>query len=444
MPGLFYGGVFAALVSCAAFPGAALADARVPVAISARVEPGPRETRLIFALDACVAAETYVLDAPARAIVDLPEVNFQIDPGDGGQTPRPARRSAKNHPAPSAIVAPGLIGTFRFGRLAPGKSRIVIDLAASAQIVSSTCSPAPAPGAGFELAFALAPQPDADFKAAAREGAAKQARMTESAAAVAEKPEISSQKPIIVIDPGHGGVDSGALGRNHAVEKTIVLEFAHALAAKLRESDRYQVKLTRDDDTFVPLGERVRMARKLGAGLFVSVHADTLLGGGAEGATVYTVSDKASDAEAARVAESENKADADAGVESKADADDVNDILFDLTRRETRAYSHVFARSLSEYWKVAARLNKNPRRSAGFVVLKAPDVPSVLLELGYLSNAADAGDLSSPQWRDKASAQVARAIDSFFAARQPGKASGPPPADPVPGAALKPTQSVGN
>jgi len=237
----------------------------------------------------------------------------------------------------------------------------------------------------------------------------------------ARQPSSASQKPVIVIDPGHGGVDTGALGRDHAIEKFVVLDFAKVLAAKLRAGDHYQVVLTREDDTFVPLGERVRIARRLNAALFVSIHADALASNGDEvqGATVYTVSDRASDAEAARVADHENKADSAAGEETKEDKSDVNDILFELTRRETRAYSHVFARSLSEYFKVAARLNKNPRSSAGFVVLKAPDVPSVLLELGYLSNPADAADLSSPVWREKAASQTAKAIDSFFAQREP-------------------------
>jgi N-acetylmuramoyl-L-alanine amidase len=257
------------------------------------------------------------------------------------------------------------------------------------------------------------------------------------------------EKPVVVLDPGHGGVDTGALGRDHAVEKFLVLEFAKVLGAKLREGDHFRVVFTREDDSFVPLRERVTLARRLGAGLFVSLHADAL-GGDADvqGATVYTVSDRASDAEASRVAEHENKADAAAGVEAKEDASDVNDILFDLTRRETRAYSHVFSHSLAEYWKVAARLNKNPSRSAGFVVLKAPDVPSVLLELGYLSNDADAADLSSPEWRQKAAAQVTRAIEGFFAAHpseSPPRAQGAQGAPGAPnGAALKATQSNGN
>ena len=447
-----------ALSLCAALIVAAPAGAEppktpvppnVPLALSVRQEVAGRETRLIFSLGACVGADSHVLESPSRAIVDLPEVNFQIDPQVGlaqaahSSHHRHGRHIAGN-PAPASVPSGSLVASYRFGRLAPGKSRIVVDLAGPAEIAASC---APAPDGGFELILALKPQDEVAFQTAARAGAEMQARAGAGAETPPEKPasaptpSSAAEKPTIVLDPGHGGVDAGALGRDHAVEKFIVLDFARALAAKLREGDRYTVVLTREDDTFVPLGVRVRMARRLGAALFVSLHADALASdsAGVRGATVYTVSDRASDAEAGRVAEHENKADAEAGVEAKEDASDVNDILFDLTRRETRAYSHVFAHSLAEYWKVAAHLNKNPRRSAGFVVLKAPDVPSALLELGYLSNAADAADLTSPDWREKAAAQVARAIDAFFAAQAADK-SPAAPGEP----ALKATQSSGN
>ena len=136
------------------------------------------------------------------------------------------------------------------------------------------------------------------------------------------------------------------------------------------------------------------------------------------------MSDKASDAYAAKVAAKENDADAAVGVDGRADVADVNDILFDLTRQETRAYSHVFARTLVNYWKVAGRLNKNPQRAAGFVVLKAPDVPSVLLELGYLSSKTDSASLTSDAWRESASTRMAEAIEAYFADRTgPAKAA---------------------
>jgi N-acetylmuramoyl-L-alanine amidase len=444
---LALGGVFAPFFVALAQQSVP-APAPLPIAYAARLEPGPqRETRLIFSLSACVAVQTYVLDRPERAIVDLPEVNFQIDPAAGLKGAQKRGRRARHR----ALETPGLVASFRFGRLAPGKSRIVVDLAGPAEMAAATCAPA----AGvYELTLALTPQAEAAFNTAARAGAEKQAAAAPPQAA--QEPQLKtdpsappageSPKPVVVLDPGHGGIDTGALGRDHAVEKFLVLDFARALTAKLREGGHYRVVLTRDDDVFVPLGARVRMARDLRADLFVSLHADALAGGGAsvQGATVYTVSERASDAEAARVAEHENKADSAAGVEVREDASDVSDILFDLTRRETRAFSHVFAHSLSEYWKVAARLNKNPRRSAGFVVLKAPDVPSVLLELGYLSNDSDASDLSSPAWREKAAAQVAQAIDAFFASRQPEKSDAPASEGDRRSGALKATQSGGN
>jgi N-acetylmuramoyl-L-alanine amidase len=449
--------VFAALLALAPFAGLR-AQPAPPIAIAVRSEVQGHESRLTFTLQSCVPAESYLLEAPDRAILDLPEVNFQIDPREGQPEPAPKPKrhrhraparekdSAKAAPAeaaPGPAAGAGLIGSYRFGRLAPGKSRVVVDLTGPASIVSTSC--APSPGA-FELTLTLAPASEAAFKAAARAGAEKQGRATVQAAPAATPlPSNGAQKPVIVLDPGHGGVDTGALGREHAIEKYVVLDFAKALGAKLRTRGNYRVVFTREDDSFVSLGQRVRIARNLNAALFVSVHADALARDGDEvqGATVYTVSDRASDAEAARVAEHENKADAAAGEEAKEDASDVNDILFELTRRETRAYSHVVARSLTNYWKVAARLNKNPRRSAGFVVLKAPDVPSILLELGYLSNEEDVADLTSPAWREKAAEQTAKAIDAFFAQRQPENQPenlAPAPAEP----ALKATQSTGN
>ena len=222
---------------------------------------------------------------------------------------------------------------------------------------------------------------------------------------------------MIVLDPGHGGIDLGASSAHGDIEKNIVLDFAKALAAKLEAGGRYKVVLTRGSDVFIPLAERVQIARDANAALFVSIHADTLSEGHVQGATVYTVSDRASDAEAARVAEKENQADAAAGVVGSEDVAEVHDILQDLTRRETRAYSHVFSRTLGRCGKNAGRLNKNPQRSAGFRVLKAPDVPSVLFELGYLSNEKDLAGLVSPEWREKAAATLAGAIDAFFAQR---------------------------
>ena len=235
-------------------------------------------------------------------------------------------------------------------------------------------------------------------------------------------PANAAELPLIVIDPGHGGLDPGARASNGTQEKDVVFDFSHGLQTRVEATGRYRVMMTRASDVFIPLDERVKIARDAGASLFISIHADTIgYETGISGATVYTGADKASDRQAARVADSENRADAAAGIEPAQDDPGVSEILFDLTRRETRAYSHVFARTLIGYLRNASRMNKNPHRSAGFRVLKAPDVPAVLLELGYLSSEKDLANLVAPEWRQKAADNVLRAIDDFFRTRD-GKA----------------------
>lgn len=378
-----------------------------PVATAARLEENGDKARLVFELSKRVDAQAFVLAGPARVIVDLPQVEFALDPEAGkAQLPGSRRRARRRAHA-------GLVASFRFGQLGQGKSRIVIELRAPAQILRAECEEGDA-GGKPRLVVELAKTNRAGFQAAVQS-----ARVVLAAQSKARpEPKVAAAgKPTVVIDPGHGGIDSGAIVHG-LVEKNLVFDFAKTLAAKLEADGRLTVVMTRDDDHFVPLSERVRMARDGDAALFVSIHADTLSeAGDVAGATVYTVSDRASDAEAARVAEKENQSDAAAGLDGTEEASGVSDILFDLTRRETRAYSHVFARTLVNYWKVAGRLNKNPQRSAGFRVLKAPDVPSVLLELGYLSNQKDDLALTSPEWRDQASSRVAEAIEAFFSAR---------------------------
>ena len=221
---------------------------------------------------------------------------------------------------------------------------------------------------------------------------------------------------MIVIDPGHGGSDGGAHGVGGVLEKSLVLEFCDELRRQLDATKRYTVVMTRDRDQYVDLDDRVTIAREANASLFVSVHADTLSEApDVGGTTVYTVADRASDAEAARIAARENAADQTGGKEKRVRQDPgVADILFDLKRRETRLYAHVFSRDLVSGLRAETRLNHNPERGAGFVVLKAPEFPSVLVELGYLSNAQDVQALNSPQWRVRTASAMVGAIDAFF------------------------------
>lgn len=369
----------------------------VPVAVEARVERSGADTQLVFDLSRPATVRSYTLENPDRIVLETSEINFQIPPASG-----------------RAVAKGGVIRSFRFGHFAPGKSRIVIDLATPARIEKVDVGQI-AKGDPSRLLVQLARCDRAAFHQAAglvQPTDAPAALLTTSA------PEVGESRPVIVLDPGHGGIDPGASGVGGSVEKAIVFDFATALADKLQSGGRYKVVLTRPGDTFVSLGDRVKIAREAKAALFVSLHADTLSHDrDVTGATVYTASDKASDAEAARVADTENRADEVAGVDSSADVGDVSDILFDLTRRETRTFSHAYQHTLASYLRTVGRLNRNPERSAGFRVLQAPDIPSVLLELGYLSNEKDVAALTSAEWRGSAAASIAQSIDAFFAAR---------------------------
>ena len=373
------------------FAQAALAE--TVVAVASKLETRAGHDLIIFDLTGSVSATARPVADPARIIVDLPEVSFHINPKD-----TPTFASAK------------LIKTYRYGLFAPGRSRIVIDLLAPAAIIRAQ---AQSYGGGARLVIELAPTDGANFSAAV-----KAAILTppEPFSNLAPLTAAASGKPVVVIDPGHGGIDIGATSKHGEQEKNIVFEFARALQAKITAEGRLQAILTRNEDIFLPLNERVKRARDNNASLFLSIHADTLAEPHVEGATIYTLSSKASDLEAAHIAEKENLADQSAGLERKEDTEDVSDILFDLTRRETHNYSRDFSKILISKWKDAGSLNKNPSRSAGFVVLKAYDVPSVLLELGYLSSEKDLSRLTSSQWREQAAGKTTEAINAYFLA----------------------------
>jgi N-acetylmuramoyl-L-alanine amidase len=376
----------------------ALGDEAPPVAVAARLADDGETAKLVFDLSGPVTANARALVDPDRIVVDMPEVSFQIDPSVG----RPRDR------------AQAIVKGFRFGLFGPGRSRVVIDLAEPACVAKVETAPIAKGAAPARLGIELKRCEPAAFAAAAARDAPGAAG---AAPAAAEAAAPAADRPVNVLDPGHGGVDGGAYGVGGAVEKTLVYEYALELQRRLEAKGRFKVVLTRHGDEFVSLDDRVRLAREAGASLLISIHADALGGAGAEvsGATVYTCSERASDAEAARVAAHENAADKAAGVEDKAQAPGVADILFDLERRETRAYAHLFSRGVVAELQGATQLNHNPERSAGFVVLKAPDFPSVLVELGYLSNPKDVQSMKSPEWRARTASAMADAVDRFFA-----------------------------
>ncbi len=398
----------AAAVCWACLGGASAGNAPAadfPLATEARLGGDQARTRFILELSRTIELTAFLLADPYRVVLDLPQVTFRLPPkaGESGR---------------------GLIKAFRFGLVMPGGSRIVIDATGPVRI---------------DKAFVLDPidgQPARlvlDLVATDRETFMRELALA-AKPRIAESPkpprdatqEKADARPVIVLDPGHGGMDSGTTAPNGVSEKTLVLEFANELRERLEKTGRYRVVMTRSDDRFIPLADRVRIARAHKAALFVSVHADALArpDGETRGATIYTLADTASDAEAARLADLENKADVIAGVDLSGEPDEVADILIDLTHRETKTLSAQFARGLANELKTAARLHKQPLRSAGFRVLKAPDVPSVLVELGYVSSPHDLRLMSSEAWRRRAAESMVQAVSGFFSGRALGANSG--------------------
>jgi N-acetylmuramoyl-L-alanine amidase len=383
-----------------------VAVSNFPVASDARLAGDARQTRFVLDLDKPIQFRAFALADPYRVILDLPQVSFRLAAGIG-------------------VAGRGLVKAFRYGLVMPGGSRVVFDLTGPAKIAKSYVLEAangqpPRLVLEFEevdrttFVQSLAPESRPELRPAIADANAAVAGL--DPARPAQPPDA---RPVIVIDPGHGGVDNGTQAAGEIMEKNLVLGFGLALRDRIEKSGRYRVVMTRTDDTFIPLGERVRIARSQSAALFVSIHADALPSneGDARGATIYTLSEKASDAEAERLADAENKSDAIGGVSLTDEPTEVADILIDLAQRETRTFSNRFARVLMGEMKNTVRMHKHPLKSARFRVLKAPDVPSVLVELGYVSNKGDLEHLVSENWRNKTVGSMAQAIDAFFAKR---------------------------
>ena len=374
------------------------ADARPREAVAkdARLAGDRGRTRFIADLSRKVDVNVFSLADPYRVIIDLPEVSFQMPPGLGTE-----KR--------------GLVTGYRYGLFAPAKSRIVIDVNGPFLV---------------DKAFVLEARPDqparlvVDLVATDRTTFLAKLRAARSpivGSIPQSRPEAqpTAAKPVVILDPGHGGIDPGTASADGVTEKEVVLAFAKTLRQKLEAKGDYQVYLTREGDTFLALRERVEFAQSKGANLFVSIHADSFPkhANEASGATVYTLSERASDDEAKELAAKENFSDAIAGVELPTDRDEVvANILIDLAQRETQNRSIVFARSVAGEMS-AAELHRKSLKSAGFRVLKSPDVPSVLLELGFLSNPDDKKRLTSEAWRGAMADKVSAAIDAYFAKR---------------------------
>ncbi|MGB7431370.1 MAG: N-acetylmuramoyl-L-alanine amidase [Ahrensia sp.] len=386
---------FAMLVALV-FPATAL---DVPVALDVDAAETGEKTTITLQFDQPVNVAHQLLGHPWRLVLDFEKIGFGFQPDQSDW--------------------PDLVRDVRWGDMSDTNSRIIFEIAQPFAVSEIRAVHNQALDVHLiEVDFALIDEAtyQANMDAMLKTGsvtnvAAKSDRL-------GAQPLLSEQRSgkfIVVLDAGHGGIDSGAVGTGGTLEKNVTLTFAKELRERLEKASGLEVHLTRDSDVFIRLNDRVRFARQQGASLFVSLHADSVRQKYVRGATVYTISDKASDAVAAEVARSENLSDEIAGVSVPDDATGVVDILVDLARRETHGFSVQFARLAIEEIGRSTRLIKNPHRYAGFRVLKAPDVPSVLVEMGYLSNEQDEKLLNDAAWRSKLADNVASAIGRFAA-----------------------------
>ena len=391
-----------------------LAAAQAARLLEANIEG--QGSRLVLRFDApAPAARYFALTTPTRLVVDLP----------GTQV------------APSSFTGKGLIARVRIAQFEADRGRLVLDLAQPARLGTASKT------GDNQLILPLNASSDGEFaKLVVRGTTLLPMAMTTQAVAAntatapaiasanvvkvradaplrpANQAHLGSYRPTVVIDAGHGGKDVGAISAwEGRYEKDATLAIARAVRDALEATGRYKVVMTRDSDIFLPLGRRVAIARAAKAQLFISIHADSAQGSEARGATVYTLSEVASDKEAARLAAKENRADLIGGVTFASAATDVSDILIDLLQRETMNVSAEFANTLQRELRDGLFFRSNYHRFAGFAVLKAPDVPSVLLETGYLSSVEDSHILFSPSGQKTIGRGVAEAVDAHFMQR---------------------------
>lgn len=370
------------------------------------------QQRTSFRLDlsAGVPAEIYTLANPYRVIVDLPDVAFSLPDGTGQ-------------------AGHGLVRAFRYGQFAERKARVVLDTTGPVRIERAAMTAA-SEGRGIVFTFDMVTTDPASFGVGT--GASKAAEDADGTppprrgTGAAEPRRPATGKPVVMIDPGHGGIDGGAISLSNLLEKDVVLAVGKELERQLAASGRYEVRMTRSTDVFVSLDQRLRLSAAEHVDLFISLHADSLTSGsGAQtvrGATIYTLSERASDERARLMAEKENASDLVAGINvaGSDDDDEVRSILFDLMTRETANFSADFSNVLVRKLRSAKALARAPQRSAAFKVLKQSHAPSVLIELGYLSNSDDEKLLGSPSWRKKMAASITAAVDAYFAKRTAG------------------------
>jgi N-acetylmuramoyl-L-alanine amidase len=388
-----------------------------PIVMDARIGEHADRTRFVVEISDPFQFRVFTLAGPNRVVIDMPQVLWRLN---GQQRP----------------TGNGAVKSYRYGLFRPGNSRFVIDLDKPVTAAEPMILP-PEGGYGYRVVIDLFPTTQAKFEQAAGWPADLRAREAEAERIAslphpATVPKITlpnapsvvpvasaSQKRVIVVDAGHGGIDSGTVGVDGTMEKNLVLDEALRLRTDLQKRG-YVVHLTRESDIYIPLRERVNIARGYQADLFISLHADSNPDSSVYGASVYTLSESGSDREAAALASKENQSDIIAGVDLSGENSPVASILIDLAQRDTMNRSGRFAQTVvGELSHATDILPREPHRSAAFVVLKAPDVPAVLIELGYLSNARDCDQTRTNGWRDGMASAIAGSVDRYFGAGSP-------------------------
>ncbi len=388
-------------VLIAGLHAAGAAAAASPTVLDIRVGLHGVTTRLVFDLSQKVDFTVFTLSDPYRVVIDLPEVGWRL-------------------PQKALPSATGVLDRLRYGLFKAGNSRVVLDVSAPVAVEKSY-SLGRNKGAASRIVIDLVKTSREAVIEARRKVTTPTPSQPEAKAAglifavPRTKPPRRTGKRIIVLDPGHGGIDPGAIGVSGVFEKDITLKFARVLSGKLVATGRYKVELTRKNDVFLALRDRVRSARDAGAELFLSIHANTISDRRVRGVSVFTLSERASDKEAALLAERENKADVIAGIDLSKESSEVSNILIDLAQREAMNESARFAGYLVKDLSRTSKLLPNTHRFAGFAVLKAPDVPAVLLELGFLSNRNEEKKLKSKRHQERMATAMTKAIDTYFA-----------------------------
>jgi N-acetylmuramoyl-L-alanine amidase len=418
------------LAALAAVPQVYAQGSGTPVVEGIRYGLNAGKTRIVVDLDRKTDYRVFMLDGPPRLVIDIPRSDWKI-------------------PRSRPVAAGDLLKSYRSGDLEGGLTRIVFDLRRTA-VVAGAFTLDRSGTARDRVVVDLSPSSQNLFQAGLEKihgnkllggaalGAAPAMPAPESGIAAARNesvaravpPDMPQRKPpgaapaprggaerkyVIVLDPGHGGADPGAVAGNGVLEKNITLAVARELKRQLEETGRYRVVMTRDRDVQIRLRDRLDLARRERADLFISLHADKIQRTDVRGASIYTLSRTASDAETARLAERENAAGVVAGVDLNSESQEIAGILLDLAMREKMNESSLLARFLEDaFRRKSVRLLPNSHRSAGFAVLKAPDVPSVLIETGFLSNPAEVKLLSSAEFQRRISSAIVDGVDAYF------------------------------